>query len=259
MLYLISLGLHDEKDMSIKAIEAAVKCDKLYAEFYTTKMDTSTGKISKLIEKVTGVKKTVVELKRSDLEENSDKILKEAENMNVGIFVGGDVLVATTHLSLLIDAKKKGINVEIVHGSSIYSAIAETGLHIYKFGKTTTLAFPEKNYKPTSCYDTILSNKNTGLHTLVLLDVKKEREKYMSINEALKILLEIESEKKCNIIKPETKVVAACKLGSKEKIIKYGTIDKLMKDNSLREKVPAVIVIPGELYFTEEEFLEMLK
>jgi diphthine synthase len=259
MLYLISLGLHDEKDMSIKAIETAAKCGKLYVEFYTTKTDTNTDKIAKLIERVAGVRKEITELKRSDLEENSHRILAEAEKENIGILVGGDALVATTHSSLVVDARKKGIKVEIVHGSSIYSAVAETGLHIYKFGKTTTLAFPEKNYNPISCYDAILMNKKMGLHTLVLLDVKKEKGKYMSVKEGLELLLKMELERKSNVITSESKVVAACKLGSEEKVIRYGTVRELVKDKSLSNKTPAVIVIPGELHFTEEEFLETLK
>ena len=51
MLYLISLGLCDEKDMSLKALETAKKCEALYIELYTTKLETTVEKLSKLIGK----------------------------------------------------------------------------------------------------------------------------------------------------------------------------------------------------------------
>lgn len=252
MLYLISLGLYDEKDMSLRALAVAKKCDKLYAEFYTNKMFTDAKKLTKTIGK------HVIELKRNDLEEKSETIIKEAKTKNVGIFVGGDALVATTHISLLIDAKKQKIKTNVIHGSSIYSAIAETGLQIYMFGKTTTLALPERNYSPTSCYETIVSNSRMGLHTLVLLDIKNEKRRYMDVHEGLKILLDIEKNIKKRIVSPETKIVSACQLGGNE-TIKYGKIKDLIKDEELKNKTPAVLIIPGKLHFTEKEYLETLK
>ena len=51
MLYLISLGLSDEKDMSLRALEAAKACDFLYMELYTTRMFTDAGKLGELIGK----------------------------------------------------------------------------------------------------------------------------------------------------------------------------------------------------------------
>ena len=35
MLYLIGLGLNDEEDLSLKAINAMMKCDEVYCELYT--------------------------------------------------------------------------------------------------------------------------------------------------------------------------------------------------------------------------------
>ena len=180
MLYLISLGLSDEKDMSLKALETAKKCEALYVEFYTNRLETDLEKLEKLIGK------KVVQLKREDLEEKSGKLIKEAKTKAVGVFVGGDALAATTHISLVLDAKKENVQVKVIHGSSVFTGIAETGLQLYKFGATTTLAFPQDGYHPTSCYDVIEKNKKIGLHTLVLLDI---RERLMGIKDALGLLL----------------------------------------------------------------------
>jgi len=35
MLYFIGLGLYDEKDISVKGLEALKSADEVYAEFYT--------------------------------------------------------------------------------------------------------------------------------------------------------------------------------------------------------------------------------
>ncbi len=245
MLYLISLGLSDEKDMSLKALEAARKCGKIYVEFYTNKINTDTRKLSELIGK------EVVELKRSDMEESSMKIINQAKSMDIGILVCGDALSATTHVSLLLDAKKAGVKTRVIHGSSIFSAVAETGLQLYKFGATTTLVKPAGKYGPDSFYDVILENKKMGLHTLVLLDIG------MSVREGLEILVKIEKAKKGKIITPKTKIAAASQLGSDNKIIKYDIFEKLLVDEGLIE-CPAVLVFPGKLHFLEEEYLKSL-
>jgi len=138
MLVLIGLGLFDEKDLSLRGIEEAKKANKVYIELYTTAWF---GDLEKL-EEIIGKKIKV--LKRKDLEENSGKILEEAKTQDIAIFVGGDPLVATTHSALILEARKRGIKTEVIHNSSIFSAIAETGLHIYKFGSCVTIPFLEK-------------------------------------------------------------------------------------------------------------------
>ena len=245
MLYLISLGLADEKDMSLRALGAAKKCAKLYAEFYTTNISTDAGKLSELIGR------EVVEIKRADLEENSSKIISQAKSMDIGILAGGDALSATTHISLLLDAKKAGIKTKVIHGSSVFTAVAETGLQLYKFGATTTVARPQKNYSPISFYDTILGNKKKSLHSLILLDIG------MSVKEAVEILLESEKIRKGNVFGKAAKLVAACRLGLDGQLIKYGGLESLLTDDSF-DKTPAVLILPGKLHVIEREFLELL-
>lgn len=243
MLYLIGFGLSDENDMSLRALEAAKKCDSLYAEFYTSGTHTTAAKLSKLTEK------PVKELSRKELEEDSGKLLKEARTRSVGILVGGDALTATTHISLLLDAKKAGIETRVIHGSSIYTAIAETGLQIYKFGRTTTLS----HRKERSPYDVIAQNRQAGLHTLILLDTEKP----VSALQGIQQLLELEQEAGKGAVTQDTKLVAACCLGA-DSIIRYGTAQALLKDKAL-DKTPAIIIIPGKTHFMEQEFLETLK
>ncbi|MEM7821842.1 MAG: diphthine synthase [Candidatus Aenigmatarchaeota archaeon] len=247
MLILIGLGIFDEKDLTLRGIEEAKKADKVYIELYTTAWF---GDIKKL-EEIIG--KEVKVLKRSDLEEGSAEILKEAREKNIVIFVGGDPLVATTHSSLVLDARKQKIRTKIIHNSSIVSAIAETGLHIYKFGPCVTIPFPEKTKGkiPESVYEIIKINKRLGLHTLCLLDVISEENKFMSPKEAIEILLKIENQRRENVFTENTEIVIFAKVGSEKPLIVYGKV----KDLVGIEEIPAVLIIPGILHFTEKEYL----
>jgi diphthine synthase len=184
MLYLISMGLIDEKDMSLRALESARKCRLLYAEFYTNKTAATPASLSKL------VGKKVRELQREGMEEGAGDIIEESKKKDIGVFVPGDVLSATTHLMMLAEARKAGAKVKIVHGSSIFTAVAETGLQLYKFGRTVTLTDPFLQ----STKRAIENNYRSRLHT-----------------------------------------------------------------KELKGKIPAAIAIPGDLHFTEEEFLKTLK
>ena len=107
---------------------------------------------------------------RRDLEEeNGTVILQAAESGKTVFLVPGDPFIATTHVTLRIDAEKHGVKTRVVHGASIISAIVSlSGLHNYKFGKTVTVPFPD-NFSATP-YDVIVQNKKSGLQTLCLLE-----------------------------------------------------------------------------------------
>ena len=250
MLTLVGLGLFDEKDLTLRGIEAAKAADKVYIDTYTGMWN---GDLKNL-ERIVG--KNIERVNRKDLEDNSKKIVDEAKEENVVIFVQGDPLVATTHASLILEARKSKIKTKIIHNSSIVSAIAETGLHIYKFGATVTIPFLEKTKGklPESVYEAIKMNKTRNLHTLCLLDVIGEEAKYMKPNEAMEILLEIEEKKKEDIFTKDIEVVVFEKVGSGS-VPKYGKVKDFMKKSF---ETPAVLIIPAKLHFTEKEFLETI-
>ncbi len=240
MLHIISLGLFDKKDISARGLETAKKCDVLYLERYTNFFDSTTRELEEFIGK------KVIEIKREHLENKDYNIIEQAKKAGIGILIPGDCFSATTHISLLLEAKKKGIEVNITHGSSILTAIGETGLSLYNFGKTTTIPFENKNLK--SPIEVLKNNQNFGMHTLFLLDVRENR--WMSINSGLKYLIE-------NKIDENTLIVGCCGLGSEKKEIKAGKIKDLI--NYEFKAYPQCFIIPGKLHFTEEEALESLR
>jgi len=248
MLTLIGLGLYNEQDLTLRGLDIARKADSLYMELYTSKWF---GNLKNL-ENIIG--KRIKILRRDDLEEKSKNIVEEAIEKNIVIFVLGDPLIATTHSSLILDARKLGIPTNVIHNASIMSAIGETGLHMYKFGPTITIPFPEKTKGklPESVYETIKMNRSRGLHTLCLLDVIAEDEKYMTPNEAMEILLNVEDKRKESVFNQETEIVVFVKAGGNSSIV-FGKVKDLLNKSY---ETPAVLIIPGILHFTEREFLE---
>lgn len=211
-------------------------------ELYTSKWHGNIKNLEKLIGK------KIIILKREDLEEKSEKILEQAKNKRVVVFVPGDPLIATTHISLISDAKKEGIDTNIIHNASIISAIGETGLHVYKFGPTVTIPFQEKikSEQSSSVISTINDNLKRGLHTLLLLDIDVEKNNFMTPNEAIKFLSE--SELKID------RIIVFCRAGSDKPVIIYGKVENLIKRDFADP--PFVIVVPGKLHFTEREYIE---
>jgi len=242
-LSLISIGLYDEFDLSLRALKESRECDLLYAELYTTRLSTDIERLSRRIGK------NVDSLKRSGLEEESDRILLEAEEKHIGILVGGDCLSATTHISLILDAKRRGIDARVIHGSSIFTAIAETGLSIYKFGGTVTLPLPDRG-SVDSVTRTIRENREWGLHTLILLDLDIEKGRYLKISGGLDRLLESDE------FPPETLVVGVARLGSKNQMIRAESA-YLLRETEFAVP-PHAIVVPGKLHFLEEKALEVI-
>lgn len=246
MLVLVGLGLHDEKDLTLRGIEEAKNADEVFIELYTSKWYGNIKNLEDIIDK------KITQLSRSDLEENSEKFIQLAKEKDVVIFVQGDPLVATTHSALLLEARKQKIATKIIHNTSIISAISETGLHIYKFGATVTIPFLEKTKGklPESVYETIKENKKRGLHTLCLLDVVED--KILSIDEAVKILFELENAKRGKIFSEDSSVVVCSNLGSESFQVTFKTFRELLGKNF---DSPSVLIIPGNLHFTEKDFL----
>ncbi len=241
MLYMIGLGLNDEKDISVKGLEVIKKSDLIYFENYTSKLQCSTKKLEKFYGK------KIIKADR-DLVEKNNEILENALKKKVAFLVIGDVFGASTHIDLYLRAVKKKIKVEVIYGSSILSAVGITGLSLYKFGKTTSIPFENKNIKtPIETYEI---NKKNCLHTLFLLDLDPVNNKYLNIKEAVEYLIR-------NGIYENIYALGCARIGSKDQILKYRQLKDLMRINF--GEPPYCLIIPGKLHFIEEEALSLWK
>lgn len=252
MLYFIGLGLYDERDITLKGLEIARLCNKVYAEFYTAVLSgTSIEKLEKM------VGKKIHLLSRSELESGS-KILDDAKKEDVALLTAGDPMTATTHADLRLRAVNEGIETKIVHGASIYSAAPGLlGLQHYKFGRTTTVPFPEGNYMPESPYDVIGENLKRGLHTLVLLDIRAEEKRFMTANEGMGILLEIEKRRRQGTFTENNLIGVVARAGSENPYIASGSVKDLINHDF--GSPMHTMVVPGKLHFIEEEMLKKFR
>ena len=248
VLYLIGIGLNDEKDITVKGLEAIRRCEEVYLENYTSLMACSIEKL----ESYYGRKIKIVDRK---FVEQTDMLTRVAKTKDIALLVIGDPFGATTHIDLMLRSKKEGVSFKIINNASILTAAGITGLQIYKFGKTTSIPYPDKNFRPETSYDIINQNKLLGLHTLVLLDLKPEINRFMTAKEAIEILLEIESRRKKNVFTENTFCVGVARIGAGDFCIKSGKASEVME--AQLGKQPHSLIVPGELHFVEEDALRI--
>ena len=235
-LYIIGLGLNI-KSLSLEALEI-IKKTQVYLESYTVEFP---YKIEEL-EQVIGKKVEV--LKREKVE--SDFLVKEAKTKNIALLVYGSPLMATTHISLILECKKQRGDYKVIHNASIFDAVVETGLQAYKFGKTASMPKWTEKYKPESFIEIIKDNLKIKAHTLLLIDIGLE------FNKALQ---QIEQALKNKKLKLE-KIVVCSQMGYDSKIY-YDKIENLKYQEI---KAPFCFIIPtSDLHFIEKEALKKLK
>jgi diphthine synthase len=243
MLTFIGLGLYDLDDISLKGMQTIKDADIIFLEAYTSRLMGTDHAAMEM-----RYKKPVRILMREDVEQHPEPVLSAAKNQNVVFLTGGDPMVSTTHADIRIRAAKEGITTKIIHGSSIVSAVCGLcGLQNYRFGKSCSVPYPAKNWFPKTPYATIINNLTSDLHTIVYLDIQKDR--YMSISQAVDILehLSHTEDKKIPLY------VGISRAGSSDPIVAAGTADKMKKTDF---KGPLhILVIPASLHDIEEEYL----
>jgi diphthine synthase len=238
----IGLGLNDERGLTIEGLEEARRSSNVFAEFYTNIMPALDRKKLELL-----LGKKIVVLNRFQLEDEAGKqIVEAAERGRVAFLVPGDPMIATTHISIRLELAKKGIPSRIIHGPSIVSAVCgATGLQSYKFGKSVTL--PQEPGVPGSLLDSVRDNKTRGLHTLILLDVRPEMSKQLTIEEAAAKLVTADRALASWI------GIGVARIGSEDPFVLSAKLGKLQNQDF--GTVPHCLVIPGRLHFMEVEAL----
>lgn len=238
MFYIIGVGLNP-KQLTLEAIECIKKCTEVYIDNYTNIF--SQGDLTEL-EKI--LEKKIIPLNRTELEQEK-KYLKDESCL----LVIGNPLSATTHFTLIEEANKRKIKTQIIAGISIFNYRGASGLFEYKFGKTTSIVYPEGNYKPTSFYDCIIENLKNNTHTLCLLDIKTDKQKFMTLFEGCQILEEIDKEKGEKL--KNAVCVGLCGISDKDQeIITFDFLDyKKVESKSL----PQSLIICGALNDIERD------
>ncbi|MFB6299260.1 MAG: diphthine synthase [Halobacteriales archaeon] len=245
MLTFVGLGLYDERSITVEGREALRSADRAYAEFYTSRLaGASVGDLEAYHDVTLEVRD------RAGVEQSPTDILDAAATESVVFLTAGDPMISTTHVDLRLRAEDRGINTRIVHGTTAQSAASGlTGLQNYRFGKATTLPFPDSHGGdgvPESVLDTIDTNRDRGLHTLVYLDIKAEREAYMSADHAADLLAAAYR---------DILGVAVARAGSPSPVVRAARLSTLA---GLEFGEPLhLLVIPGSLHPIEADALEV--
>ena len=226
MLYIIGLGLN-ERGISKEGMLALEKCHKVYLEDYTVDFPYDIEELR--------LGKKIVPIGRSEVESN--RLIKEAKGRRIALLVYGSPLFATTHMSLVLDAQAQKIDIKVIYSASVFDAVAETGLQLYKFGKIASMPKEDADF-----LGYVKENLSIKAHSLILVDIG------MSFKKALeKLEKAIEKDK----IKVD-KIVVCSKLGTDNSVVFYGSIDELKKKEI---DAPFCFIIPSELHFLEKEGL----
>ncbi|GBE20654.1 diphthine synthase [archaeon BMS3Abin17] len=237
MLYIIGLGLNAD-GISKYGLEIVKRCKRVYLENYTVDFPYTKEELAHVIEK------KLLDAGREKVE--SLELVDEAQKMDVALLVYGSPLTATTHISLIEEAKRLGIRYKVICNASILDAVAETGLQLYKFGKTASMPKwdEKKNFTPDSFMKIVQENQSMKAHSLILTDIG------LSFPKALEQL-----EKSAKIHKISLKKIVVCqRLGTKNRKIIYKDVGELREYDGV--KSPYCIVIPSKLHFVEKEVLE---
>jgi len=245
MLTFIGLGLFDKTDVSEKGLRHIRAADRIFLDCYTSRLMGTT------LEELEGYyRMPVTPLYRQDVEQNPEVLLSESESKDVVFLCAGDPMVSTTHADLRMRAAARGIETVIVHAASISSAVCGlSGLQNYRFGKSCSLPFPQKNWSPATPLDVILRNLSLRLHTLVYLDIQEER--YMTVPEAVALLEQMAAGRRAEI----PVYVGIARAGSDEPVVRAGTAETV---RSVDFGPPLhILVVPAELHDMEREYLEM--
>jgi diphthine synthase len=266
MLYLVGLGLSDERDITVKGLEVIKKCDHVVLENYTSILHCGVERLQQYYGK------TVEVADRECVESFADKILSRAKDQDVAFLVVGDPFGATTHCDLLMRAHVMGIKVKSVHNASIMNAIGACGLQLYNFGQTVSICFWTDSWRPDSFYCKIAENRRMGLHTLCLLDIKVkeaseeniikgrshiyEPPRFMTVNQALSQLLQIEEYKKEGVCCLDTLVVGLARVGADDEAIVAGTAAEL-SSHDFGAPLHSLIIPAPHLHDIEKQVLSL--
>ena len=248
MLYLIGLGVCG--DITEKGKEAIKKADEVWIDAYTTSYDEEV--VNEIIGKIKKMGKKVVIAKREMLESN--EVFDNAKNKNLAICCFGDPLFATTHISLLVEAKKRNIKYVVIPNAGIINAVFMLGLSPYRFGETVTIGKWQEDYKPYLWIGKIERNLRSSLHTICLIDplISEGSELLYIINKAIEKYKEEKKKKTLKVEKIE-KVFLIKNAFCKNEEIDYLPLNEIDKKNVKN----ATIVFPS-MTRLEESFVSIL-
>ena len=243
-LWFVGLGLGDERGLSRRGLEALGAADVVFAEEYTAVAPP--GTLDRL---AVEIGRPIRSLDRVELESETPVLDALGTHARVVLLVVGDPFAATTHVALRLAAEDHGHAWRYVPNASILTAApGYLGLMPYRFGRTVSLPFPAPGYAPRSPLEQIAGNRERGLHTLVLLDLRPAEGRFLGAAEALGLLRERDAER--TILPDDTMVAVVARVGRDDARAWYGRLDRL-RNVDFGPPMHALVVPAPDLHFEE--------
>ncbi len=246
-LWFVGLGLSDERGLSDRARAVLTAADEVLAEQYTSVAPE--GTLDRL---QTRLGRPIQRLDRPLLESEAPILEALGRSKTVALLVVGDPFAATTHVQLRIAAERAGHAWRYVPAASILTgAIGFLGLMHYRCGRIVSLPFPAPGFEPTSPLEQIAANRDRGLHTLVLLDLRPDEGRFLTAGEALRILRQRDPADRYRFFPPGILVAVAARVGREDAEGWFGPLEPLAEAEF--GAPPHALVVPApELHFEEE-------
>ncbi|KAL9122855.1 MAG: hypothetical protein Q9187_000591 [Circinaria calcarea] len=149
------------------------------------------------------------------------------------------------------------------------SAIGCTGLQLYNFGQTVSMVFFTDTWKPSSFYDRIKENRDIGLHTLVLLDIKVKEQslenlargrrifeppRYMTVAQCARQMLEIEEQRSERVYSTDSLAIGVGRVGAEDEKLTVGTL-KQLSEVDLGPPLHSLVLLGRRTHDLEREFI----
>ncbi|TVU47019.1 hypothetical protein EJB05_06595, partial [Eragrostis curvula] len=176
MLYVVCLGLGDERGVTVRGLDAVRRCARVYMEFYASLLalgaDDPPSRLAMQPRK---------SLLRPCAQTSSRSRKCSARSCRSRtpcrfLFVqeklyGKEITVAnsplfsderfrkTTHTDLVIRAKKMGIEVKVIDSASVVNAVGVCGLQLHRYGEAITIPFFSESCKLDHFYQAIVNNR----------------------------------------------------------------------------------------------------
>lgn len=257
MLEFVGLGLYDTHSITERGAAAVAAADHVCLEGYTSVLAGAS-----VDELAAHHDRDIEVLERADLERHPGPLLDRAERDHVVILVGGDPMVATTHVDLRLRAIERGIETAVVHGTSAATAAAGLcGLQARRFGKATTIPAPGHfgdDGVPPSVLETIDDNRERGLHTLAYLDIDLGDGAIGGGDDHRSLLADrcLDATRAASALaasRPELLAVVVARAGSDDPQVEADTVS-MLADRAFGPPLH-LLVVPGRLHELEAEAL----
>jgi diphthine synthase len=253
-LAFIGLGLSDDQGLSARARARLHHSDALFAEAYTSVL--APGSLDRLAREL---HQPIVTLPRAEVEAERPVLEALARHAHVAFLVAGDPFAATTHVALRLAAERAGHTWSYFPNASVLTAVPSfLGLQHYRFGRTVSVPFPAAGFAPRSPLEGIGQNRTQDLHTLVLLDLRPDEGRFMTANEAIRILTERDADSPKPILPGEERIAVVARVGTDAARAWYGSLARL-RAWEFGPPMHSMVVPARTLHFEEHEALARVR